>query len=527
MSSVPPGEILRSATFRRAFGYFFLIWLILVLLCGWIGYKAIEALEPEDDVHESTSEVFDWTVEVEEDWLRDIREDFDAAEASDADEDPWASLPEEMDEDDLGLSEITFRTLWRDSGASVLHIAEESEEDVCWRIEHGASEELGNLAPEVTFEGVPGNDEMVQSTVRENPLSEDEDFEPSVDSEQWLASDDPEEDQICLARRWSFEGGGVLTLGHVVDREEPEVSLAWLVRFAAPWAVLALLVGFLGAFRLARASITLVSDLERVRRHVAEGQLSTRLRRRDHGGDLDAAATAINDVLDRLDQAVSMLSEVTDNIAHDLRTPLTRLQGQLDLVRRSESPTPEMIEAVQEEAGQLLATFNALMRIAQVESGSRRKGFRTFDLTPLVTDVGDFYGPAMAEKPLAFSCHVPPEPVEVHGDPDLWMQALSNLLDNAMKYTPAHGRVYLELRPGDPRSGVPVQIRLRDSGSGIPEHELDKVFQRFYRLSLHRKQKGSGLGLSLVAAICELHRAEIHLENQNGLMVLITIPPRP
>ncbi|MEM9555722.1 MAG: HAMP domain-containing sensor histidine kinase [Acidobacteriota bacterium] len=479
MSDVPWSEIVRSAMFRRALAQLGLVWLFLVL--G--SFLLLDRLSQQ----------------VRGGWA--LR----------------SSVVEWVDDSE---GEICFR-----QGAEGLEVlsggAAHSMTSDEWLAGEGAASELDPFDSE--NEGLDiGELEITDPAI--------ESLEPSVDVEEFdtegfeaepaRGSDD---EWLCVSREALIDDGTEALVSQAFELTPPDRL------FQPLWigGVLWLLVGgglvFAGAIALARGPTALVIDLERARRRIEAGEHASRLRRRA-SHDLDAATTGINAILDRLESTITVLSEVSDNIAHDLRTPLTRLQGQLNLVRRTPSPTPEMIDSMQDEAGQLLETFNALLRIAHVKGGSRRKGFRTFDLVTVARDAGDLYGPAIEEQTLTFSALLPEHPVLVHGDADLWLQALSNLLDNALKYTPENGHVELEVQPGSTQAGTAAQLRVSDSGHGIPEGEMDKVLERFYRLSSHRRERGSGLGLSLVAAICELHWARIQLLNRDGLTVLIDLP---
>ncbi len=321
----------------------------------------------------------------------------------------------------------------------------------------------------------------------------------------------------CLAAEVPL-ADGVVRFG--LDVTEPREQLRTITvarnALAAGGVVLAVLISFFAA----RNRVRHLAAIRDVRRRLTDGDSRARLETGGLGGDLGLATAEINSILDQLEQSVGSLSHVVDNIAHDLRSPLTRMQGQLDILKRSPQANEAMVAAVQEEADQLLLTFNALLRIAQVESGSRRHGFRRFDLGRVVADVGELYEPAFADKDLAFQCRLPRQPVHQIGDSDLWMQALSNLLDNALKYTPEGGEVDLQLTA----IGGGARIVLRDSGPGIPEHERENVFRRFYRLARQQHQRGSGLGLSLVSAVCDLHDAGITLDQDGGLRVTIDLP---
>ncbi len=320
----------------------------------------------------------------------------------------------------------------------------------------------------------------------------------------------------CLAREAELADGGRVRVGMRFDDTGMLLQRSrWrrdlLVVSGIP---LVLLLGWLFARPVERFLRTVEVTAERQ----ARGQVGTRLRLSEIDRDLATAARAVNHTFDHLERAVQALSQVGDSIAHDLRTPLSRLQGQLDLLRRYPESSPELIDAVQAEADQILETFNALLRIAQVESGQKRQGFRRFDLVQTVADVAELYGPVFAEKNITFIWRRPEGTHPAVGDRELWMQALSTLVENALKYTPAGGRVSLAL---DVQSINP-RLVLRDSGPGIPEVERENVFRRFYRLERHRGERGSGLGLSLVAAVCDLHGAAIVLAGDPGLEVEIT-----
>ena len=321
----------------------------------------------------------------------------------------------------------------------------------------------------------------------------------------------------CLVDERSLADGALLLGGPRVDEQVASIQRSAFRRnlVLALGLPLALVAGWLQSRPIHRFLAALTSA---ARRH-DRGEVGARLEISPEGRDLALAADTVNRMLAQLDQTVRDLSRVSDSIAHDLRTPLSRLQGQLDLLKRSSGPSGELIEAVQEEADGLLETFNALLRIAQVESGVRKQGFREIDLAEIVHDVADLYGPVFADKGVAFTTAIPRKRVDYLGDRDLWLQALSNLVENALKYTPEAGEVRLDLDAG----GVRPRIRLADSGPGIPESERDNVFRRFYRLDRHRGERGSGLGLSLVGAVCDLHGAQIHLSGDRGLVVDVAL----
>ncbi|MEM8961079.1 MAG: HAMP domain-containing sensor histidine kinase [Acidobacteriota bacterium] len=317
----------------------------------------------------------------------------------------------------------------------------------------------------------------------------------------------------CLVRERSLQDGGRLKMGMRFDDQRAVIASSRLLRNLVLYGGVPL--AFFLAWLQTRFMRRFLYTLRLAAGQQAKGDIRARLRTRSLDPDLATAARTINVTLDQLGHTVQALTRVGDSIAHDLRTPLSRLQGQLDLLRRR--PDPELIDSVQAEADQILGTFNALLRIAQVESGVKKQGFRHFDFAETVADVAELYAPVFAEKGVEFLWREATVSAEKIGDRDLWLQALSNLVENALKYTPKGGQVELVLEPDGDRH----RIVLRDSGPGIPETERENVFRRFYRLERHRGERGNGLGLSLVAAVCDLHDATVTLGGELGLTVEI------
>jgi signal transduction histidine kinase len=256
------------------------------------------------------------------------------------------------------------------------------------------------------------------------------------------------------------------------------------------------------------------------------GDLSQRIPIRGSGDELDQLAGNLNSMIDEIERLMDGIRHVSDNIAHDLRTPLTRLRNRLEQLQidlEDGSPYQNDVEQGIADADQLLATFAALLRIARIEAGGHIAKFKNVDLATLVHDAAELYEALAEEKQLRFSTQVDAS-VAVDGDRDLLFQAITNLLDNAIKYTPAGGEVSLELK----HIGKTADIVISDSGAGIPEAERDKVGQRFYRLESSRSTPGSGLGLSLVKAVANLHRAELLFEdNAPGLKATLRLTTGP
>lgn len=212
-------------------------------------------------------------------------------------------------------------------------------------------------------------------------------------------------------------------------------------------------------------------------------------------------------MLDRIQALMEDVRRVSDNIAHDLRTPLGRLHNQLDNLRselqQAGLDTASVEQALNESQG-LLATFNALLRIARIEARSRTEGFTSVDLTALVHDVAEFYEPLADARNQTLAVSAAPA-VQLPADRDLLFQALANLLDNAIKYTPPGGEIQLSL--------TTAELTITDTGPGIPPAARQQIFQRFFRLEASRSTPGSGLGLSLVEAVARLHGMAIRVSD--------------
>ena len=234
-------------------------------------------------------------------------------------------------------------------------------------------------------------------------------------------------------------------------------------------------------------------------------------------------ADNLNNMLNQIESLMESVRRVSDNIAHDLRTPLARLRNRLEElsldVEQSDNRR-ETVEQALEEADGLLNTFNALLRIARIESHDTRAGFADIDIAALVGDVVELYEPLAEEKGLRLATGLDVRPV-FKGDRDLLFQALANLLDNAIKYAPPQSEISCRLEAADDGA----RLVLGDKGPGIPASQRDNVFQRFFRLEQSRTTPGNGLGMSLVQAVMQLHhlRLELH-DNEPGLKVVITFP---
>jgi signal transduction histidine kinase len=263
-----------------------------------------------------------------------------------------------------------------------------------------------------------------------------------------------------------------------------------------------------------------IDMIGRTSRAIMEGDLSARIPVRGNSDEIDALVLGLNAMLDRIQQLLEGLRQVSSDIAHDLRTPLGRLRQRLEDAREHATSTAEYLAATEAaigEADSLLEIFSALLRIAQIEAGAQKSAFATVDLSGLMRSIAEAYGPAAEDSQHKLEVHVA-DGIVVAGDRQLLAQLFSNLVENALTHTPAGSTVRVALRAT--AGGFDAEVA--DNGPGIPEAERNKVFDRFYRLDRSRTTKGSGLGLALVKAIASLHGLSLRLEDRKpGLAVIL------
>jgi signal transduction histidine kinase len=277
-----------------------------------------------------------------------------------------------------------------------------------------------------------------------------------------------------------------------------------------------------GGIMMSRSTSKRVELINQTSQNIMRGNLSLRIPDRGTNDEFDQLARNLNEMLDRIVQLMEGVRHVSDNIAHDLRTPLTRLRNQLEntLLTVDRDQDREQVGKSVAEADQLLATFNALLRIARLEVGDKVSNFKTFDLSGLAQDAAELYEALAEDKQQKFSIMIEPN-VAIMGDRDLLFQTLCNLIDNAIKYTPEDGEIDISLTSNQNETFLSVA----DSGIGIPEEEREHVFQRFYRVAKSRSLPGNGLGLSLVLAVMDLHQGKIALtDNAPGLRIELRFP---
>lgn len=291
-------------------------------------------------------------------------------------------------------------------------------------------------------------------------------------------------------------------IAHIVERT--------LAVGLIPALCLSLAVGVFLSFRAQRRIEEVNSKIQRI----VAGELRERLPAHGTDDPFDKLAELVNGMLGEIEVLVRRLEGVGDDIAHDLRTPLTRVRVSLERARQKAGNLDELRRSVDQALvglDQSLAIITALLRISEIEHSRRMDGFRNVALGDLVREVGDLYEPIAEDKKVDFAVRAEAE-TTVHGDRDLLFEAIANLVDNAVKFTPQGGRVELSLL----RQGNEAVVRVRDSGPGIPADEGELVTRRFYRSDKSRRDPGLGLGLSLVSAIAKLHGFSLKISSGPG-----------
>jgi signal transduction histidine kinase len=316
------------------------------------------------------------------------------------------------------------------------------------------------------------------------------------------------------ARYFALPGGYQMLVGHDVQERQDVKSLMMRGLIAA--VLLTLLLGLGGGFWMGRRILAQAGAISAVATQIMRGDLSQRLPVRDADDEINTLAREINTMLDKIEQLTLGMRTVLDSAAHDLRTPLNRLQASAEGAMTSLAPGSaerRVLERVTAEVDQMRSTLDALLRIALAETGTVAR--EPVDLSELVASVVELYAPVSEQRGIALESSVAPG-AQVQGNRQLLAQALANLLDNAIKFTPDGGRIRVVLDG----SGSAPQVIVEDNGPGIPADKREIVLGRRVRLDEARKFPGSGLGLSLVAAVTKLHGAHLVLDDAGpGLKV--------
>jgi signal transduction histidine kinase len=331
----------------------------------------------------------------------------------------------------------------------------------------------------------------------------------------------------ALVRVFQLPGGFRLLVGR--DLEERE-RLRDIVIAAGRWSLFVVIVlGVAGGLFVTRRVLKRVDAMTETTRQIMAGDLTGRLPIAGTGDELDRLASNLNAMLERIEALMYGLKEVSDNIAHDLKTPLTRLRNRCEealRVAEDESQYRQALEHTIEESEALIQTFNALLMIARAESGQARDGMKDVDAAEIARGVGELYEPLAEEKGISLRVEAPLA-APIHANRELVSQALANLVDNAIKYGAPDSlekngaEIVIKAVP----QGERILLSVADLGCGIPEADRARAVERFVRLEQSRSQPGSGLGLSLASAVARLHGGELKLEdNHPGLRTVISLP---
>lgn len=317
-----------------------------------------------------------------------------------------------------------------------------------------------------------------------------------------------------------FADGSRLLLIHIVKRVGELYEVAeYLTESLGATLLLALVI----ALHLSYSILNRMATIGRTAREIIAGDLSRRIELRGRNDEFDALAMNLNSMLDRIQQLVDGMREVTDNIAHDLRSPLTRLRNRLEvtlLENRSDKDYRQAMQQAIRDADALVKTFNAMLQISQADTGTVRAEMQRIDIAALLREAGELYAPSIEEAGLKLQIQASTE-ITVTGNKNLLAQAVGNLLDNAIKFTPAGGRITLKAL----RQSGAAEIHVADNGPGIDASQRQRVIQRHVRLHGARHIDGNGLGLNLVNAITRQHKATLILEdNRPGVLAIIRFP---
>jgi signal transduction histidine kinase len=332
------------------------------------------------------------------------------------------------------------------------------------------------------------------------------------------------EQHVIRAFHADLAGDYEIVIGRDVEASR---QFAAIIRQTLYWAIgIALVLGLGGGLLMSRNFLNRVDAITGASRLIMGGDLGGRMPVSGSGDELDRLAHALNEMLDQIERLMAGMQEVTSNVAHDLRTPLTRIKARVESALRSTDPAEyrDALDKTVEESDRLLQTFNALLSIAKAESGQSRSGLAEIDARTVLNDVTELYTPMVEEQGGSLTYDEGGGELPVKADRQLLAQAVSNLIDNALKYGAKEGQPP-EITVSGACEGDHVVIEVSDRGAGIAEADRAHVVDRFVRLDISRSKPGNGLGLSLVAGVMKLHGGELVLaDNFPGLRAKLVLP---
>jgi signal transduction histidine kinase len=354
---------------------------------------------------------------------------------------------------------------------------------------------------------------------------------PETDADGWVQFADSDHDlgveeeaagERALVSR--LDGGAVLLVGEELSGFHG-AKRAILIAFA--WALATTIaLGLIGGLALSAAFLRRIDAMTTTANGIIAGDLTRRIPSAKVDDDLGRLASAFNRMLDRIGALIEANRHVSSGIAHDLRSPLARILRLLETAKASATSQSDYESAIDgsiAEINGVLETFNALLRIGQIETGARRAGFKSVDLAAVALEVAEAFQPAAADegKSLVISLGAS---LPMQGDRELLTQLVANLVDNAIRHTPTGARIDV----ASTTTGGHARLIIADDGPGVPASERKHIFERFHRLDIARALPGNGLGLSLVAAIAELHDGQVDaIDNGPGLKIIVAMPAAP
>jgi signal transduction histidine kinase len=326
---------------------------------------------------------------------------------------------------------------------------------------------------------------------------------------------------LAKVQRFDLQGGFHLLVGRDVQER---ARLSTLLSSALLWAVLVVVaMASVGAYIVRSLFRRTLANVSATAAAIAGGDFSRRVRLSGRGDEFDQLAETINDMLDRITRLMDGVRQVSNAIAHDLRTPITRARARLEEAvahAGSEAELRAAIERATTDLDGIVAVFQALLRIAEIEAGSRRSAFASFDLAPVLAGVVELYEAVAEDRGLFIVLDMPPQ-LPMYGDRELMQQAVANLLDNAVKFSPPGQSVRVIAAPTV--SGTDITVC--DNGPGIPPEDRDRATERFFRGETARSTPGAGMGLALVQAVAQLHGGSLVLEDvAPGLRATLFVP---
>ena len=335
-------------------------------------------------------------------------------------------------------------------------------------------------------------------------------------SDRRAKADDPADAYPVVAQGRQLDNGEFLLVG---ENRYRAVKAQEAIFRALVWGIaITVLLAAGGGAALGVGFLRRIEEINRTTRSIMDGDLSKRVPASGGGDEMDQLAVNLNAMLDRIQALMESLKRVSDDIAHDLRTPLSRLRHRLEAARvKAGSDGEPVIEQSIAELDAILETFSALLRISQIEAGARRAAFSDVSLAQIVSTVSDAYAPVAEDRNQRLEAVVASVP-SIQGDRELLTQMLANLIENSIRHCPTGVEITVGLAQ---EQGSPI-LFVADTGPGIPVLEREKVFRRYYRLEASRTTPGSGLGLALVKAVADLHGASVELsDNLPGLRVTV------